>query len=90
MIRSWHIVFVAAFVSFLIAVAPAQEPKPGASSIPLPTSKILTTPVPGLIGSTNSFPATIVISRDGRYAALLNNGYGTQETLAMQLSLIHI
>ncbi|MGA9256583.1 MAG: hypothetical protein WBV98_08270, partial [Candidatus Sulfotelmatobacter sp.] len=83
MIRSWHIVFVAAFVSFLIAVAPAQEPKPGASSIPLPTSKILTTPVPGLIGSTNSFPATIAISPDGRYAALLNNGYGTQETLAM-------
>ena len=84
MIRSWHMVFVAAFVSFLIAVAPAQEPKPGASSIPLPTSKVLTTPVPGLIGSTNSFPATIAISRDGRYAALLNNGYGTQETLAMQ------
>ncbi|MGC2792858.1 MAG: phosphoesterase, partial [Candidatus Sulfotelmatobacter sp.] len=41
-------------------------------------------PTPGRIGSTNSFPATIVISPDGRYAALLNNGYGTQETMAMQ------
>jgi DNA-binding beta-propeller fold protein YncE len=53
-------------------------------SISLPTSKILTTPSPGRIGSTNSFPATIAMSPNGRYAALLNNGYGTQETLAMQ------
>ncbi len=44
----------------------------------------MTTPAPGRIGSTNSFPATIAISPDGRYAALLNDGYGTQETLATQ------
>ena len=50
----------------------------------LPTSKILTIPSPGRIGSTNSFPATIAISPDGRYAALLNDGYGTQETTATQ------
>lgn len=50
----------------------------------LPTSKMLTVPSPGRIGSTNSFPATIVLSPDGRYAALLNDGYGTQETLAQQ------
>ncbi|PYX46391.1 MAG: phosphoesterase [Acidobacteria bacterium] len=50
----------------------------------LPTSKMLTVPSPGRIGSTNSFPATIVLSPDGRYAALLNDGYGTQETLAHQ------
>jgi DNA-binding beta-propeller fold protein YncE len=63
---------------------PAQESHPDNSSIPLPSSKILTTPSPGRIGSTNSFPATIALSPDGRYAALLNNGYGTQETMAMQ------
>ena len=45
---------------------------------------MLTVPSPGRIGSTNSFPATMVISPDGRYAALLNDGYGTQETLAHQ------
>ena len=45
---------------------------------------MLTTPSPGRIGSTNSFPATIVLSPDGRYAAWLNDGYGTQETLAHQ------
>ena len=52
--------------------------------IMLPTSKMLTVPAPGRIGSTNSFPATMVLSPDGHYAALLNDGYGTQETLARQ------
>jgi DNA-binding beta-propeller fold protein YncE len=50
----------------------------------LPTSKMLTVPSPGRIASTNSFPATIVLSPDGRYAALLNDGYGTQESLSHQ------
>jgi DNA-binding beta-propeller fold protein YncE len=50
----------------------------------LPTSKMLTVPSPGRIGSTNSFPVTMVVSPDGRYAALLNDGYGTQETRAQQ------
>ncbi len=44
----------------------------------------LTLPVPGYLGRTNSFPATIALSPDGRYAALLNQGYGTQETGARQ------
>ncbi len=52
--------------------------------IMLPTSKMLTVPSPGRIGSTNSFPATIVLSPNGRYAALLNDGYGTQEMMAHQ------
>jgi hypothetical protein len=52
--------------------------------INLPTSKALTLPVPGYLGRTNSFPATIALSPDGRYAALLNQGYGTQETGARQ------
>jgi DNA-binding beta-propeller fold protein YncE len=45
---------------------------------------MLTVPAPGRIDSTNSFPATMVISPDGHYAALLNDGYGTQEMLAHQ------
>ena len=52
--------------------------------INLPSSKTLTTPAPGKLAPTNSFPTTIVVSPDGRYAALLNGGYGTQETLAHQ------
>ena len=50
----------------------------------LPTSKLLDTPSPGRIGAVNSFPATIALSPDGHYAALLNNGYGTQQTQAHQ------
>src|SRR6266852_2601887 len=52
--------------------------------INLPTSKTLTLPVPGYLARTNSFPATITLSPDGRYAALLNQGYGTQEAGARQ------
>ncbi len=52
--------------------------------INLPTSKTLTFPVPGYLARTNSFPATIAVSPDGRYAALLNQGYGTQEAGARQ------
>ena len=64
----------------------AQESAPAENRPPimLPTSKMLTVPSPGRIGSTNSFPATMVLSPDGRYAALLNDGYGTQETMAHQ------
>lgn len=50
----------------------------------LPTSKTLTLPVPGYIGRTNSFPATIALSPDGHCAALLNQGYGTLESGARQ------
>jgi hypothetical protein len=83
---------VTRFVSIALAIAflalqnslPAQDRRPKNGSISLPTSKTLTTPSPGRIGSTNSFPATIAMSPDGRYAALLNDGYGTQETLAVQ------
>jgi DNA-binding beta-propeller fold protein YncE len=83
-IRIFRAIFLLAFVAFQTAVAVAQESKPDGSSISLPTSKTLTIPSPGRIGSTNSFPATIALSPDGHYAALLNDGYGTQETMAMQ------
>jgi DNA-binding beta-propeller fold protein YncE len=81
--RSLAVILLTAVLALPIALS-AQEAKPETSSIPLPTSKTLTIPTPGRIGDTNSFPATITLSPDGRYAALLNNGYGTQETMAMQ------
>jgi DNA-binding beta-propeller fold protein YncE len=82
--RFSRVVLPAAFLTVQIAFSLAQARPPATSSIPLPTSKTLTVPTPGRIGSTNSFPATITLSPDGRYAALLNDGYGTQETMAMQ------
>jgi DNA-binding beta-propeller fold protein YncE len=72
--------FFGAFAISSAQSAPSADRPP----INLPTSKLLTVPSPGKIGSTNSFPVTITLSPDGRYAALLNDGYGTQESLAHQ------
>ncbi|HEX9110400.1 MAG TPA: phosphoesterase, partial [Terriglobales bacterium] len=76
-------VFLLAFSSFLVVFVVARAADPS-RRINLPTSKSLTLPVPGYLARTNSFPATIALSPDGRYAALLNQGYGTQETGARQ------
>ena len=75
------IVIVFVLLAALVAVIVGAE---RSRKINLPTSKTLTLPVPGYLGRTNSFPATIALSPDGRYAALLNQGYGTQETGARQ------
>jgi DNA-binding beta-propeller fold protein YncE len=74
--------FIFLFTVFLALLAAQDSPK--SHQLPLPTSKVLNTPSPGRIGAVNSFPATIALSPDGRYAALLNNGYGTQQTQAHQ------
>jgi DNA-binding beta-propeller fold protein YncE len=55
-----------------------------ARQIALPTSKSLTVPSPGVLGSLNGFAATMAVSPDRRYAAILNDGYGTQENQAHQ------
>jgi len=69
----------------------AQTSGNARAPINLPTSKMLTAPVPGRIGSTNSFPGTMVLGPDGHFAALLNYGYGTQETLARQsISILNL
>ncbi len=60
-----------------VAGAQAEVSKAG---IALPSSKLLLEPVPGMPTPTNSFPATVALSRDRRYLAILNNGYGTQES----------
>jgi DNA-binding beta-propeller fold protein YncE len=56
--------------------APSQEQEPTR----LPTSKTILKPAPGAPQRTNGFPETIALSPDGRYAALLNNGYGSIES----------
>ena len=62
----------------------AQTTTSDRAPVMLPTSKMLTVPSPGRVGSTNGFVGNMVLSPDGRYAALLNDGYGTQETRAQQ------
>ncbi len=78
MTRKLYLAIAALSACFLLSMV--QHSEEVSHSIPLPTSKVLTVPVPGFIARTNSFPATIVLSPDGRYAAFLNQGYGTQES----------
>ena len=54
----------------------AQVPTP----IDLPSSKQLSTPLPGTPFKTNSLPMSMAVSPDGHYAATLNGGYGTAES----------
>ena len=82
MIRRFALLLAALPVSgLLFMVADANQ---GSNKINLPTSKTLTVPVPGFIGRTNSYPATIALSPDGRYAAMLNQGYGTEQSEVRQ------
>jgi DNA-binding beta-propeller fold protein YncE len=76
-------IFFLAF-SALVVVFVVARAVDSSRRINLPSSKALTLPVPGYLARTNSFPATIALSPDGRYAALLNQGYGTQESGARQ------
>ena len=48
--------------------------------ISLSTSKLLLEPIPGNPQRINSFPAAMTLSPDGKYLALLNDGYGTFES----------
>ncbi len=52
--------------------------------MPLPSSKQLLTPVPGAPQLTSSFAETIALSPEGRYAAILNNGYTPKENGELQ------
>ncbi|HVI11228.1 MAG TPA: bifunctional YncE family protein/alkaline phosphatase family protein [Candidatus Binatia bacterium] len=82
MTRAWWILplVLAPFVGQCLG----QQADVTTHTISLPTTKVLHAPAPGRIALTNSFPAAIALSPDGRYAALLNDGYGTQETVATQ------
>ena len=66
-----------AIVCFVFAITKANQ---GSRPVAVPTGRILAVPVPGFIARTNSCPVTIVLSPDGRYAAFLNQGYGTEES----------
>ena len=70
--------------SAALTVLVAQQDQLQYRHIPLPTSKTLIGPTPGVIGSLNGFTPTIAVSPDKHYAAFLNDGYGTQQNQAHQ------
>jgi DNA-binding beta-propeller fold protein YncE len=63
--------------AFTSSLKLAQEPQ---RTVKLPTSKILMLPVPGHAQRTNSLPTAAALSPGGRYLAILNNGFGTEES----------
>src|SRR5580698_3187440 len=71
------------FLTASLGVLAAQSQKE-ARQISLPTSKSLTLPSPGVLGSLNGFASAMAVSPDARYAAILNDGYGTQKNHAHQ------
>lgn len=78
-----HLPVLAALV--LAIAAQGQSPAtpshhPVSRTVQLPSSKLLFQPTPGDPVPTNSFPGTMALSPDHRYAALLNNGRGTSES----------
>ncbi len=73
------LLFLAATLGLLVA-----QQQNGSRQISLPTSKSLTVPAPGVLGPLNGFAAAMVVSPDKRYAAILNDGYGTQKDQAHQ------
>ncbi len=64
-------------------LAAAQTPAPQ-RHVDLPTGRAISLPVPGFVARTDSFPSRIVVSPDGRFAAMLNQGYGTEQSGLMQ------
>ena len=78
MTRKFALLLAALAVCYLLFMVVRANER--THKINLPTSKTLIVPGPGFIARTNSYPATIVLSPDGRYAALLNQGYGIEQS----------
>ncbi|ABF42054.1 conserved hypothetical protein [Candidatus Koribacter versatilis Ellin345] len=57
-------------------VLAAQQPK----EIPLPTTKAISAEAPGAPRTLNAYPTEMAVSPDGKYVAILNNGYGSRES----------
>lgn len=71
---------VIAFLTAVVYALVLAGSNEAAHKLDLPTGKSLIVPVPGFLARTNSYPATIALSPDGHYAALLNQGYGLEQT----------
>jgi DNA-binding beta-propeller fold protein YncE len=70
--------FLTVILSGILSTTCTSQPKP--HDIDLSTSKRLSVPAPGGPQRTNSLPVTAVLSPDGKYVALLNNGFGSAES----------
>jgi DNA-binding beta-propeller fold protein YncE len=66
-----------AFAAVLASI-PLVSQQP--AEIPLPTSKSISSAAPGAPQRLNTFPNEIAVSPDGQYIAVLNSGYGSEQS----------
>ncbi len=78
--RSRAALFALLVVEVGASFALPHRKKKQENPVPLPTSKLLAAEVTGNPQPLNSFPVTMALSRDRRYIAILNNGFGTAES----------
>ncbi len=78
-VRNICLALILVFLGGLCAIAQSAQNR----EVPLPSSKVLM-PVPGGPQPTNSLPTAVALSPDGKYLAILNNGYGTAESKFQQ------
>lgn len=70
----------AAFLALGTGVVLRAQKPDAKGVIHLSTSKEIRLPVPGHPQRTNSFPTALALSPGGSYLAILNNGYGTEQS----------
>ena len=68
----------------LVSLPAAAQSSAREKEVHLPSSKLLQLPSPGGPQPTNSFPTAAALRPDGKYLAILNNGYGTAESRFQQ------
>jgi DNA-binding beta-propeller fold protein YncE len=68
----------------LAALVAAAQTVPDKREVALPSSKRLLGSLPGSPQRTNSFPTAVALGPDGKYLAILNNGYGTADSKFQQ------
>src|SRR5208337_892405 len=78
--RVFILTLLSAWATCGIAQTSGNQSQQTQKSISLPTSKSLQEPVPGAPRRTNSLPVTAALRPDGKYLALLNNGFGSAES----------
>lgn len=79
-LRTLLVVLAILVVVVVVFQLARRSEKPQQRSLNLPSSKTLYVPAPGRPHPTNSFPTADALSPDGRYLAILNNGYGTEQS----------
>jgi DNA-binding beta-propeller fold protein YncE len=82
---------VIAIVALSTAFSCHTMAQPASEGSKLPSGQFVSASVPGSPQPANSFPGTAVLSPDGRYVAILNDGWGTPSSgFAQSISILDV